>query len=131
MNDRDVEQLAIALRQAAFPGALGWAYANQDTRARWVKAAELANGRIERAKDQVLREATAKAHELGQHAAAKMLRELRFAAEVEQIAGSEGIPDALINTRDRGCADPVPGAIAPGDDPGVGGTVKVVPRVPS
>jgi hypothetical protein len=60
-----------------------------------------------------------------------LLKAVLADVEVEQIGGSVGVPDALINTRDRGCADPVPGAIAPGDDPGVGGTVKVVPRVPS
>jgi hypothetical protein len=88
---RDIEQLAVALRVAAFPGATDWSYCAQDTRDRWINAAEVADSRIMRAKDQVLREATANAHALGQHAAAKMLRELRFRDDVAVCSGEEPI----------------------------------------
>jgi hypothetical protein len=82
MTPTDIENLAIQLRQAAFPGATGWAFCSEDVRERWIKAAKLADAMIERAKDQALRQATAAAHELGQHAAVKMLRELRAAERV-------------------------------------------------
>jgi len=47
----DIEQLAIALRQAAFPGAPGWAFCSEDVRNRWVAASTLAYGWIEAARN--------------------------------------------------------------------------------
>lgn len=77
MTKQDIEKLAIELRDAAFPGADAWAFAAPDTRERWIRAARLAGSRIERAVDKTLRTATANAHEIKQHEAAKMLREMR------------------------------------------------------
>ena len=72
------EKLARELRQAAFPGATSWAFCHGDVRERWIKAALLAESRIERAIDETLRIATTKAHEAGEHKAAKMLREQHY-----------------------------------------------------
>lgn len=71
------EQFADELRRAAFPGAFAWRLASEDTKERWRQVADLATARIEREVDKALREATAKAHELGQHAAAKAIRGMR------------------------------------------------------
>lgn len=39
---RDIEQLAIKLREAAFPNAAPWLTCFHDTRARWIRAATVA-----------------------------------------------------------------------------------------
>jgi|HubBroStandDraft_1064217.scaffolds.fasta_scaffold150244_5 hypothetical protein len=48
---RDIEQLAIALRQAAFPGAEAWPHCSQYRRKRWIAAATLAYERIKAARN--------------------------------------------------------------------------------
>jgi hypothetical protein len=76
---RDLDKLADELRMVAFPGAQSWQGASEQTREVWRRVALLVTARIEREVDRALREATAKAHELGQHAAAKTIREMRSA----------------------------------------------------
>jgi hypothetical protein len=71
------EKFADELRHAAFPGAVSWDYAGEQTKEAWLRVAVIAGARIEREVDKALREAVASAHEMGQHAAAKMLREMR------------------------------------------------------
>lgn len=80
-NSTDLDKFASELRQAGFPGARAWNGADPSVKEVWTRVARLAHARIERAVDQALRQATAKAHELGQHAAAKAVREMRFARE--------------------------------------------------
>lgn len=73
------DRLADELRHAAFPGAHSWGIAAEPTKEAWRRVAVLTDARIEREVDKALREATTKAHDLGQHLAAKAIREMRSA----------------------------------------------------
>lgn len=77
MDADKIEKLASDLRQTAFPGARSWLHCASDTRERWINVATHAVSLIDRAVDNVLRDATAKAHGVGEHEAAKMLRDMR------------------------------------------------------
>lgn len=48
-RERDIEQLAIRLREAAFPKAGAWASCYQDTQRRWIRAATVALDSTDRA----------------------------------------------------------------------------------
>lgn len=89
MTDK-TEDFARKLRKAAFPGARPWAFCAEDVRERWINAARHAESKIELAVDTTLREATAAAHGIGQHAAAKMLRQMRNGSVGETATGEEG-----------------------------------------
>lgn len=58
-REHDIEQLAIKLPEAAFPGSRDWSFCAEDTRERWIRAATVAREQTERAIDQLGREGAA------------------------------------------------------------------------
>jgi hypothetical protein len=72
-----IDQLAEALRYAAFPGAGDWHTADIRVKEQWRAAALHAHNYMDRERDRALRRAVGAAHELGDHKTAQAIRVMR------------------------------------------------------